>query len=211
MPSVEVKPLVADPVTLEDVERELYALTGWQEPQAAIDAVLDVVRRFAAATRRGVVPLDRVLGHGTVAACTREHLEEHTCPVIVKTEPVVAIQMEPRPPVTEAERSITEIPPLPPLALDEPEPVVAEPTSVRRNEPALTIEQLLVMEPEQLRPAQRVARAVLLAGEQRCGGCGVVKPLDKFYKDNAKLTRRMSKCSECSNKASMARRAARGR
>jgi len=217
-----------DPVSLDDVERALYALTGWQKPQRLVDAALDVVRAYATAQRAGRVPAGR-RGHNmgvrkhVAVACTREHLDEHVCPVTVKTVEVAA-----KLPATDgnapcaagggcvvqegcprgcqvarfeaAERARQSVEAIATELKPEPTPRVSS------REPALTVEELLTLDESQLRPAQRVARAVLLAGEQKCAECGVVKPLDSFYRDNAKLTRRMGKCSDCSNKAAALRR-----
>jgi hypothetical protein len=229
-----------DPVSLDDVERALYALTGWQKPQHLVDAALDVVNAYARQVRAGRVLPGRV-GHDS-GVCTREHLADHVCPVTVKTVevrvpvPTPAVERKPEPepvalPATDgnapcaagggcvvlegcphgcqvakfeaAERARQSVAAI----ATELKPAVAEPAPrVSTREPALTVEELLTLDESQLRPAQRAARAVLLAGEQKCAECGVTKPLDSFYRDNAKLTRRMGKCSDCANAAAVARR-----
>jgi hypothetical protein len=208
MSDVEVEsasPAVA--VTLEDVERALYELTGWQKPQATVDETLNLVVKYAGGVRRGLAPLVRVMGHqrvatGAVAACGRAHLDEHVCAV----DQFEAEAQRVADAMPYEGQAIEDAMPFQPAAVDETELV-----PVRRNEPAMTVEQLLAAEPGSLRPAQRVAREVLLAGEQRCTVCGEVKPLDKFYRDRAKLTQRMGKCADCSNAAATARRAVKGR
>lgn len=88
------------------------------------------------------------------------------------------------------------------------EPEVLSPRS--RYDRSMTPDQLLDdgVDVARLTPAQRKARLVLLAGEQMCVECGKTKPLAAFYKDKAKLTGRMSKCSGCSNAAAQRRKAA---
>lgn len=77
-------------ITRDDVERALYALTGWQKPQHLVDAMLDVVDSYATGVRLERVVPERV-GHTVVREpCARAHLDEHQCPITVKTErPVV--------------------------------------------------------------------------------------------------------------------------
>jgi len=255
MPSAPAGPLAVDldvlklgtmddPVSLDDVERALYALTGWQKPQHLVDAALDVVRAYATAQRAGRVPAGRQ-GHNmgirqrvTVPApttCTREHLDEHVCPAVAKTvEPpatdgnapcsapagcvvhegcpqgcrVAKFEATEKTRLTVDDTDLTEADVDQLMATGETVELVAAPRPTRASsrEPALSVEELLTLDESQLRPAQRVARAVLLAGEQKCADCGVVKPLDAFYRDNAKLTRRMGKCADCSNKAAALRR-----
>ena len=74
-----------DPVSRDDVWRALYALTGWEQPQPLLDQAMRVVDAYAG---HGVVSDGRA-GHLVVQrgeTCQREHLDEHQCPVIVKTE-----------------------------------------------------------------------------------------------------------------------------
>lgn len=207
MPSAPTVPLAIDldvlklpgeDVTLDDVERAAHALTGWQAGQPLVNQLLDVVEAYARGARAGRVP--RRLGHDPGAvpvrtvACGRAHLDEHTCPVTVKTVQVptpVALALD------EAAKT------LPPRA--------RAPRVGVRNEPTMTPEQLLLVpdtEVDALTEAQRAARHVLMTRSQVCSTCALVKGLDDFYKDRARLTGRASRCKDCANAASAARRRA---
>lgn len=179
-----------DPVSRDDVERALYALTGWQKPQHLVDAALDVVDSYAQAVRAGrVVPARG--GHATVA-CGRAHLDEHTCPVTVRVvrEPAM----------------------VPVVGTTSPYADTVKPARVRtgvRNEPTMTPAELLQVDGDhlaQLSDAQRAARQVLLLNTQGCSTCGEVKSLDAFYRDKARLTGHASRCKDCANAATSARR-----
>jgi len=201
MPSVGPLPLAVDldvlklgttedPVSRDDVERALYALTGWQEPQRLVDAALDVVDSYAHEVRAGrVVPARS--GHGTVA-CGRAHLDEHTCPVTVKVVREPAL--------------------VPVVGTTSPYADTVKPARVRtgvRNSPAMTPDELLLVDErhvDQLSDAQRAARHVLLTRTQTCSTCGGVKALDEFYRDRARLTGHASRCKDCANAATNARR-----
>jgi hypothetical protein len=208
MPSAPALPLAVDldvtkvegqDVTLDDVETAAYALTGWQAPQHLVQQLLDVVEAYARGARAGRVP--RRLGHDpgklpvrAPVACGRAHLDEHTCPVTVKTVEV-------------------EVPV--PAALDEAAKTVAPaaraPRVGIRNEPTMTPGELILVpdtEVDQLTDAQRMARHVLMTRSQGCSTCGVVKALDEFYRDKARLTGHASRCKDCANAASAARRRA---
>lgn len=221
-----------DPVSRDDVERALYALTGWQKPQRLIDAALDVVDSYATEVRAGrVVPARS--GHGSVA-CGRAHLDEHTCPVTVRVvrEPAPVPLAEPvsKQPDTSRCRTCahdqhaglcTVLVVRPPSAgLHGPVPCGCgldstpspPPTRVRtgvRNTPAMTPDELLLVDErhvDQLSDAQRAARHVLLTWTQTCSTCGGVKALDEFYRDRARLTGHASRCKNCANAATSARR-----
>lgn len=197
-----------DPITLDDVERALYALTGWQKPQALVDAALDVVVAFAREVRAGQVAPRRD-GH-LVVACTRAHLDDHACPVTAKTVEVERL-------VDALDRSRATAPPLA-LApaerapLDQAATALPPSESVRRlgvrNVASMTPEQLVmdVVNVEELTPAQRAAREALLANRQRCSTCDATKPLTEFYRDKARLTGHASRCKDCANAATAARR-----
>lgn len=65
-----------DPVTREDVERALYALTGWSKPQTLVDTALLVVDRYAWGAEVGALaelPVRPASGHslpsGTSVPC----------------------------------------------------------------------------------------------------------------------------------------------
>lgn len=193
-----------------DVERALYALTGWQKPQHLVDAMLDVVDSYARGVRLGrVVPA--ASGHLVVrggATCHRAHLDEHTCPVTVRTVvervPVSAVEAPPL-----VETPLVAVPRAERRALDEAAASVEPGKRVRtgvRNAPALTPEALLAADEAALTDAQRAARHVLLTRSQRCGTCGLVRGLDEFYRDKARLTGHASRCKDCANAASAARR-----
>lgn len=187
-----------DPVSRDDVERALYALTGWLKPQRLIDAALDVVDSYATQVRAGrVVPARE--GHvavvrravvAPVAAplrCSRAHLDEHTCPVSVELVEV-------------------------PVSVPATPGSVAEP-AVRqvwaRSTPTMSPEELLLVadaDVKSLSPAQRGARHALMTSSQTCKLCSLVKSLDDFYKDSARLTRRSSRCKDCANASAAARR-----
>lgn len=201
MPSPPTQPLAVDldvfklgtdesPVERDDVERALYALTGWQKPQALVDAALDVIDSYVRGARLGTVIPHRG-GHVSVA-CHRAHLDEHVCPITVK-------------------RVEVEVPT--PVALDQAEATVAPPARAPRigvrNEPTMTPGELLLVadtEVETLSDAQRAARHVLMTRSQACSTCGVVKSLDDFYRDKARLTGHASRCKDCANAATAARR-----
>ena len=179
-----------DPVSRDDVERALYALTGWQKPQHLVDAALDVVDSYAKGVKAGrVVPARG--GHGTVA-CGRAHLDEHTCPVTVKVvrEPAM----------------------VPVVGTTSPYADTVKPARVRtgvRNEPTMTPGELLLVadtEVEKLTEAQRAARHTLMMRSQHCSSCGTLKALDDFYRDKARLTGHASRCKTCANAATAARR-----
>lgn len=201
MPSVGPVPLAVDldvlklgttedPVDRDDVERALYALTGWQKPQHLVDAALDVVDSYATGVRAGrVVPARG--GHGTVA-CSRAHLDEHTCPVTVKVvrEPAM----------------------VPVVGTTSPYADTVKPTGralTGAREPTMTPGELIQV-PEtdvaRLTEAQRAARHVLLTRTQVCSTCGEAKSLDEFYRDKARLAGHASRCKRCANAASVARR-----
>lgn len=180
----------ADPVDRDDVERALYALTGWQKPQHLVDAALDVVDAYATEARAGrVVPARS--GHGTVA-CGRAHLDEHTCPVTVKVVREPAL--------------------VPVIGTTSPYADTVKPDRVRtgvRNEPTMTPGDLLLVpdtDVEKLTEAQRTARHILMTRTQGCSTCGGIKSLDDFYRDKARLTGRASRCKDCANAATSARR-----
>ena len=179
-----------DPVCRDDVERALYALTGWQKPQALVDACLAVVDSYATSVALGVV-VPRRDGHVTaVTRCAREHLDEHLCPVTVKRVEV---------PVAAALDEAAET--LPPKA--------RAPRVGVRNEPTMTPGQLLLVadtEVDSLTEAQRAARHTLMTRSQGCSTCGRVKSLDEFYRDKARLTGHASRCKDCANAATKARR-----
>ncbi len=227
-----------DPVTLDDVERALYALTGWQKPQRLVDQALDVVVAFARQVRAGRVVPQRD-GH-LVVACKREHLDEHLCPITVKTAKLPATDgnapclapdgcttldgcvrgcrwaadelsrlgqemadtAELEPTVTAADIA---------AAVEAVRGEVTAAFSRSARGPAMTVEHLMDdgLDEATLTPPQRHARAVLLAGRQQCTDCGETKALNAFYRDKAKLTGRMGKCADCSNKAAAARRSRR--
>lgn len=226
----------SSPVTYDDVEAALYALTGWQAPQALVSQALDVIVAFARGVQAGRVAPRRD-GH-LVVACTRAHLDGHVCAVAPAKLPATDGNAPCLAPdgctmLTDCVRgcrwAADELSRLGQEMADaapEPEPVVtasdiAAAVEAVRGEvtaafsrsargPAMTIEQLMAdgLDEATLTPAQRAARATLLLGDQQCSDCGVVKPLDKFYRDKAKLTGRMGKCSECSNAAAQRRKAA---
>lgn len=179
-----------DPVSRDDVERALYALTGWQKPQALVDACLAVVDSYATSVALGVV-VPRRDGHATaVMRCTRSHLDEHTCPVTVKRVEV---------PVAAALDEAAET--LPPKA--------RAPRVGVRNEPTMTPGELLLVDDlhvDELTEAQRAARHTLMMRSQHCSSCGTLKSLDDFYRDKARLTGHASRCKTCANAASAARR-----
>lgn len=233
MPSAPAVPLAIDldvlklpgeDVTLDDVERAAHALTGWQAGQPLVNQLLDVVEAYARGARAGRVP--RRLGHDPGAvpvrtvACGRAHLDEHTCPVTVKREAVLPVVTTCVSCLGVVDQDGKVTPPLEPTpradtrALDqasaEMEPAKRVRTGVR-NEPTMTPEQLLLVpdtEVDALTEAQRAARHVLMTRSQVCSTCALVKGLDDFYKDRARLTGRASRCKDCANAASAARRRA---
>ena len=179
-----------DPVSRDDVERALYALTGWQKPQHLVDAALDVVDSYATGVKAGrVVPARG--GHGTVA-CSRAHLDEHTCPITVKVVREPAL--------------------VPVVGTTSPYADTVKPARVRtgvRNTPTMTPDELLLVEdPDvaQLTEAQCTARHILMTRTQGCSTCGEIKSIDDFYRDKARLTGRASRCKDCANAATNARR-----
>ena len=201
MPSPPTLPLAVDldvfklgtdesRVERDDVERALYALTGWQKPQALVDAAMAVIDSYAKGVKLGVV-VPRRDGHATaVTRCTREHLDEHLCPVTVKrVEVPVAAALD------EAAKT------LPPRA--------RAPRVGVRNEPTMTPAELLLVDDlhvDELTEAQRAARHTLMMRSQHCSSCGTLKSLDDFYRDKARLTGHASRCKTCANAATAARR-----
>jgi hypothetical protein len=186
-----------DPVERTDVERALYALTGWQKPQRLVDAALDVIDSYATGVRAGrVVPAQ--MGHTTVTvACDREHLDEHLCPITVKT--------------------VVETPPLAPVTREDTRALVkAAVETVQEGEPVrkvafrnvatMTPAEILAADPSTLTQAQLNAHSVLVSKEQRCSACALVKALTEFYRDKARLTGHASRCKDCANAATSARR-----
>lgn len=202
MPSPDPLPLAVDldvlkkpgeDVTLDDVERAAHALTGWQAQQRLVDQLLDVVETYARGARAGRVP--RRLGHDQAAVrrvaapCSRAHLDDHVCPVTVRR---VEVSTPPALDVAAAN-----------LAPSEPARVIGH-----RNVASMTPAELLAADEAELSPAQRHARLVLLSGRQRCSSCEVMKPLAEFYRDKARLTGHASRCKDCANAATRARRQA---
>lgn len=222
MPSVGPVPLAVDldvlklgttedPVSRDDVERALYALTGWQKPQHLVDSALDVVDSYAHEVRAGrVVPARN--GHGAVA-CGRAHLDDHVCEVKVVEVPLAAPARQTTP--VADERPLDGVTYRDTRALDQAQRDVEQGEPGRRvrtgvrNEPTMTPGELLLVDGadvDQLSDAQRAARHTLLINTQGCSACGSVKSLDDFYKDRARLTGRASRCKECANAATAARR-----
>lgn len=191
-----------DPVNRDDVERALYALTGWAKPQLLVDAALDVIDSYATAVRASrVVPARS--GHdvpavaagrnSAVVVCGRDHLDEHTCPAVeVKTvEVMVEVPVEVRVPVLGA--------------------MAVKDRVWARSDPTMSPEELLLVDEadvHRLTDAQRGARDVLVAHQATCSMCSMLKSLDDFYKDSSRLTRRSSRCKDCANTAAAARRRA---
>ena len=203
-----------DPVTLDDVERALYALTGWQKPQRLVDAALGVVVAFAREVRLGTVA-PRRSGHGTVA-CGRAHLDEHVCPVAVKREAVITTCVSclgvAEPTVDElvdATVATAKLAATTRASLDDAVDEATPPARVRtgvRNTPTMTPLEIVAAKPSDLTPAQLNAYGVLTTGVQLCSACKVTKPLASFYNDKARLTGKASRCKECANAATAARR-----
>lgn len=207
-----------DPVSRDDVERALYALTGWQQPQALVDAAMAVIDSYATAVKLGVV-VPRRDGHATaVMRCTRQHLDEHTCPITVKREAVLPVVTTCVSCLGVVDQDGKVTPPLEPTpaadtrALDQASAEMETVKRVRtgvRNEPTMTPDQLLLVadtEVDTLTEAQRTARHTLMTRSQCCSTCGLVKSLDDFYRDKARLTGHASRCKDCANAATKARR-----
>lgn len=209
-----------DPVSRDDVERALYALTGWQQPQALVDAALAVVDSYATSVALGVV-VPRRDGHGQVA-CHRAHLDGHACPKPAAVLPVVTTcvsclaQVEPTVnelvDATVATAHLAAVAARDTRALDQASQTTEPGKRVRtgvRNEPTMTPGELLLVDDlhvDELTEAQRAARHTLMTRSQGCSTCGRVKSLDEFYRDKARLTGHASRCKDCANAATAARR-----
>lgn len=237
MPSPDPLPLTVDldvlkkpgeDVTLDDVERAVHALTGWQAQQRLVDQLLDVVETYARGARAGRVP--RRLGHDQAAVrhvatpCGRAHLDDHVCPA----EPTREVEVTPAQhhPLATLDRTAASAPPLarPEVERVTPQDAAALAEAAKTVEPSrparrvgarnvasMTPAELLLVDDlhlDELTEAQRAARHTLMMRSQHCSSCGTLKSLDDFYRDKARLTGHASRCKDCANAATRARRQA---
>jgi hypothetical protein len=199
-----------DPVHREDVERALYALTGWDKPQELIDQAMDVIDSYS----WGVTA--RVLGDEPVRLTPGHHFAVREVAVAV---PTLAETEQDEEQGDESDVETMELSELAPLsiphedimaALDvlrqDEKPAVEKPPSPRRYGLAYTPSQLVNADPSALSAAQVRAREVLLLDKQRCVACEVVKPLSEFHVDGFRLTGLVTRCKPCVNKARNAAR-----
>lgn len=222
----------AEPVTRDQVEGALYALTGWQKPQHLVDTAMTVIDSYATGVKRGVVPARP--GH-PVARCSREHLDDHVCEAPVDVTGVVTTACTLATGCRDATRCAhgcsaaadeltrlfqeTEVAPSEPEQKVETTPAkvrdeVERTASGKRTVASMTPEQLLAVKStdlDGLTLAQRTARHVLTMGEQKCSRCGMVLPLTGFHRDKARLTGRASRCKNCHNMLSNSRKKAKRR